>query len=160
MIASSLPNYPWHIIGTDLFQHKGTTYLLVVDYFSRYPKIAKLTNTTSKGVIAAFHSMFTRYRIPEVLQSDNGPQYVSEDMTDFATSYRFTQVTSSLYYPRSNGLAKRTVKTFKAMLEKSKDPHLALLSYRATEFSWCGLSSGIASTKALVGHTVSKVMRF
>ena len=53
MIASSLPSYPWQIIGTDLFQHKGTTYLLVVNYFSRYPKIVKLTNTTSKGVIAA-----------------------------------------------------------------------------------------------------------
>ena len=31
MIPSSLPDYPWQIIGTDLFQHKGTTYLLVVD---------------------------------------------------------------------------------------------------------------------------------
>ena len=61
-------------------------------------------------------------------------------MTDFATSYGFTQVTSSPHYPRSNGLAERTVKTVKAMLEKSKDPYLALLSYRSTEFSWCGLS--------------------
>ena len=48
MIASSLPNYPWQIIGIDLFQCKGTTYLPVVDQFSRYPKIAKLTDTTSK----------------------------------------------------------------------------------------------------------------
>ena len=53
MIASSLPNYPWQIIGTDLFLHKGTTYLLVVDYFCRYPEIAKVTDTTSKGVIVA-----------------------------------------------------------------------------------------------------------
>ena len=49
-------------------------------------------------------------------------------MTDFATSYGFTQVTSSPHYPRSNGLAERTVKTVKAMLKKSKDPHLALLN--------------------------------
>lgn len=28
MIPSSLPDYPWQIISTDLFQHKGTTYLL------------------------------------------------------------------------------------------------------------------------------------
>ena len=140
MIASSLPNYPWQIIGTDLFQHKGTTYLLIVDYFSRYPEIAKLTDTTSKGVIAALRPMLARHGIPEVLRSDNGPQYVSQEMTDFATSYGFTQVTSSPHYPRSNGLAERTVKTVKAMLEKSKDPYLALLSYRSTEFSWCGLS--------------------
>ena len=62
-------------------------------------------------------------------------------MTDIATSCGFTQVTSSPHYPRNNGLAERTVKTVKGMLEKSKDPHLALLSYRLTEFfSWCGLS--------------------
>ena len=128
MIASSLPNYPRQIIGTDLFQHKDTTYLLVVDYFSRYPKIAKLTDTTSKGVIAALRPMFARHGIPEVVRSDNGPQYVSQEMTDFATSYGFTQVTSSPHYPRSNGLAERTVKTVKAMLKKSKDPHLALLN--------------------------------
>ena len=102
MIASSLPNYPWQIIGTDLFQHKGTTYLVVVDYFSRYPEIAKLTDTTSKGVIAALRPMFARHGIPEVLRSNNGPQYVSQEMTDFATSYGFTQVTSSQHYPRSN----------------------------------------------------------
>ena len=61
MIASSLPDYLWQIIGTDLFQHKGTTYLLVVDYFSRYPEITKLTNTTSKEVITALRLIFTRH---------------------------------------------------------------------------------------------------
>ena len=52
-------------------------YLLVVDYFSRYvyPKIAKLMNTASKGVIAALQPIFVRYGIPEIIRSDNGPQY-------------------------------------------------------------------------------------
>ena len=67
MILSSLPDFPWQIIGTDLFQHKGTTYLRVVDYFSRYPEITKLTNTTSKGVIAVLQPIFARHGIPEVL---------------------------------------------------------------------------------------------
>ena len=74
--------------------------------------------------------MFARHTIPEVLRSDNGPQYVSQEMTDFATSYEFTQVTSSPHYPRSNGVTERAVRTVKAMLEKSKDTHLAILSYR------------------------------
>ena len=37
MIASELPDYPWQKIGTDLFQLKGATYLLLVNYYSRYP---------------------------------------------------------------------------------------------------------------------------
>ena len=100
----------------------------------------KLTDSTSKGLIAALHPIFARHCVPAVLHSDNGPQYVSREMSEFATLYRFTQVTSSPHYPRSNGLAERIVKTVIAMLEKSSDPYLALLSYRSTELSWCNLS--------------------
>ena len=61
-------------------------------------------------------------------------------MTEFSTTYGFKQITSSPHYPKSNGLAERTVKTIKTMLEKSTDPYLALLSHRATALQWCGLS--------------------
>ena len=37
MISTKLPEYPWQNVGTDLFHFKGSTYLIVVDYFSRYP---------------------------------------------------------------------------------------------------------------------------
>ena len=36
MIPSELPKYPWQKVGTDLFELKGATFLIVVDYFSRY----------------------------------------------------------------------------------------------------------------------------
>ena len=42
MIPAELPEYPWQKIGID----KNATYLLV-DYFSRYPEIQKLSTTTS-----------------------------------------------------------------------------------------------------------------
>ena len=37
MIKPDLPDYPWQIIRTDLFELKGHQYLLIVDYFSHYP---------------------------------------------------------------------------------------------------------------------------
>ena len=77
----------------------------------------KLTDSMSKGLIAALRPIFARHCVPAVLRSDNGPQYVSREMSEFATLYRFTQVTSSPHYLRSNGLAERIVKTVKAMLE-------------------------------------------
>lgn len=82
MIAFSLPNYPSHIIGIDLFQHKITNYLLV-NYFSINPEIAKVTDTASKSVIATLRLMFARRDIPEVFLSDNSPQYDSQKMIEF-----------------------------------------------------------------------------
>ena len=141
MISSTLPEYPWQKVGSDLFYFQGTTYLLIVNYYSRYPEITKLSSTTSDSIVRALRSIFSRLRIPEVLISDNRPQYASGAMKDFAKSYGFEHIISSPRYPRDNALAERTVKTVKALLKKSTDPYLALLAYRATPFPWCGLSS-------------------
>ena len=46
LIVSKLPEYPWQIVGTDLFELKGKNYLLTVDYFSRYPEVHELKSTT------------------------------------------------------------------------------------------------------------------
>ena len=77
-------------------------------------------------------SIFARHGIPEVVISDNGPQYSGEAYRQFAQEYRFQHITSSLYYPQSNGEAERAVGTVKRLLNKENDPYLAILSYRST----------------------------
>ena len=114
MICSKLPDSPWQKIGTDLFEIKGVTYLLVVDYFSHFPEVIRLTTTTSSNIITSLKSLFARYGIPEEEISDNGPQYISQEMKDFADTYGFKH-TSSPYNPQGNGLAERTVKTVKSL---------------------------------------------
>ena len=113
MISSKLPKHPWEKIATDLFELNKQTYLLTVDYYSRYPEVIKLNSTTSTSVITAMKSVFSRNGIPNTVISDNGPQYDSVEMKQFASSYRFNHITSSPYYPQSNGLAKCMVKTIK-----------------------------------------------
>ena len=54
MIISKIPKYPWQNIGSDLFEVKGHTYFVLVDYFSRYLEVAKLSSTTSSSIVAAF----------------------------------------------------------------------------------------------------------
>lgn len=76
--------------------------------------------------------MFARHGIPETVISDNGPQYSAEAYARFAQGYHFKHVTSSPYFPQSNGEAERAVRTIKELLKKSKDPYLALLAYRTT----------------------------
>ena len=49
-------------------------------------------------------------------------------------------MTSSPRFPQSNGQVERMVQTIKGRMKHSIDPHLAVLSYRATPLPWCGLS--------------------
>ena len=139
MISSSLPERPWQKLGADLFYYRGKNYLLVVDYFSRYPKVAELSSTTSRSVITALKFMFSHHGIPDLLHSDNGPQFSSEELDQFAKSYDFRLSTSSPYFPQENSLVEHTVKTIKCLFEKSDDHYLSLLIYRSTPLPWCGL---------------------
>ena len=103
-MPTPLPKYPWERVAADLFQLNNSTYLLVVDYFSRYPEVIKLNSTTSKAVISSLKSIFSRHGVPSVLLSDNGPQFDSSEMKQFANTYAFQHITSSPHYPQSNGL--------------------------------------------------------
>jgi len=122
-MTTPLPSYPWERTAVDPFELKGTNY--IVDYFSRFVEVQKFTTTTytSSNVITHLKAMFARFGIPATLVTDNGPQFNSEE--EFAQSYRFHHVTSSPYYPLSNGLAERMVRTGKKFLEHSSDPYRA-----------------------------------
>ena len=131
LLQSELPSHPWERVAADLFQLKNTIYLLVVDYYSRYVEIQKLTTTTSASIILALKAIFSRHGIPAELVSDNGPQFDSREMKEFAYKYNFSNTTSSPHVPQSNGLSERTVKTVKKLIADSPDPHIAILSYRS-----------------------------
>ena len=107
LLSTPLPKHPWERVAADLFQFNGSTYLLVVDYFSRYPQVIKLNSTTSKTVISTLKCIFSHHGVPSVPMSDNGPQFDSSYMKDFANTYGFEHVTSSPHYPQSNGLAEK-----------------------------------------------------
>ena len=61
--------------------------------------------------------------------SDNGPQFVSNEMKIVSDTYGFTLLMSSLHYLQINGLAGCTIHTIKELLQDSPDPYLALLSF-------------------------------
>ena len=139
LIPAALPELPWQRVGTDLFEFKGRSFLLIVDYYSRFIEVARLNRATSEEVILHTKGIFARHGIPEVVVSDNGPQYSSEAYAALARQFQFEHVTSSPHYPQSNGEAERAVQTVKNLLKKDGDPYLALLAYRSTPLK-CGFS--------------------
>ena len=131
LMNTELPNIPWKKVATDLFYWKGSTYLLIVDYYSRYIEIAKLNGQSSSEVIRHTKSIFAGRGVPQEVVSDNGPAYSSLEYKQFATKYGFIHTTSSPGYPQSNGEDERAVKTVKTFLKKSEDPYIALMIYRS-----------------------------
>ena len=99
------PDYPWQKIAMELFQLNGKSYLIVVDYNSRWIETVHLKQITSVAVIGHCKFIFAGSGIPEVVLSDNGPQFSSREFED----YRFTHITSSPYHLQENGEAERAV---------------------------------------------------
>ena len=78
----------------DLFDLKGKK---LVDYYSQFVKVQQLQSTTTFSVIF-LKPIFARYGIPVTLISDNGPQFTSVEMKQFAEIYGFHYITSSPYF--------------------------------------------------------------
>ena len=76
---------------------------------------------------------FSRHGIPEVVISDNGPQYTSAEFTKFASDWHFQHITSSPWNPQSNKKVESAVKICENILRKAVpgkfDPYLALLDH-------------------------------
>ena len=95
-----------------------------------------LKETTSAAVITRCKSQFARHGIPDILFTDNGPQFSSQLFHDFSIKYQFKHNTSSPLFPQSNGKVEKAVQTVKSILKKARDdkqdPYLALLAFRNT----------------------------
>ena len=85
-------------------------------------------------------SHFPRHGILELLTSDNGPQYASEE-------FRKLPVTSSPRYQQSNGAAERAVQMIKSITKKEDDPYLWLLAYRSSP-----LGNRVSPVELLMGR--------
>lgn len=144
-----IPDLPWQTVATDLFEFNARQYLVIVDQFSRFLEFVQLAKTDAQTVIVRLKEIFARWGIPEKVMSDNGPQYASQEFANFARDYGFRHVTSSPYYPQSNGAAERAVQIAKTCLRQS-DPMLALMIYRATPNS----TTGVSPAQLLMGRQI------
>ena len=72
------------MVATDLFVLEDMNFVLVVNYFSRYFEIERLQNTKASTVTQKTKAIFARHGAPQVVVSDNGPQYSSQDFAQFS----------------------------------------------------------------------------
>ena len=116
----------------DLFELHGKVYLIVIDYYSRWIESKSLDNLSSESIVYILKEILALHGIPNIIISDNGPQFSAATFRQFAMNYGFVHVTSSPRYPQSNGEAERGVRTMKGLLKRNDVQHIALMVYIST----------------------------
>ena len=61
VMQPDLPTRPWEKLGTDIFEFKGNKYLMIVDYYSRFPVIRLLGDITADTICNHFTSVLAEY---------------------------------------------------------------------------------------------------
>lgn len=83
LISHNIPELPWLKVGVDIFKIKGQSFLLIVDYLSKYPEVLSIKDKTSHTVINKMKSVFSRIGIPKEIVCDHIP-FASQEMRSFA----------------------------------------------------------------------------
>lgn len=139
LFPHEVPHGPFKKLGIDMFEISNAHFLLVADYFSKFPFVRKLNSMHSKTVIDLLKTLFSEHGCPEILFCDQGTAFTSREFQEFADQYGFKVEHSSPRTPNANGFAEAMVGVVKEILSKAitagEDPHLALQAYRATPFN-------------------------
>jgi len=106
-------------------------------------------NSTSEQIVLKLKIFFARFRILEVLVSDNGPQFVYANMQEFASACDVHHITTSPHFLQANGEAESGVQIAKCIIQQP-DPFIALLNYRATPIT----VTGVNPAQLLMGKSI------
>ena len=118
-IPFDIPTVAWKSIATDLFTFQDKTYVVVVDIFSHFPFVRQLHGESTKLVLNALKGIFSGFAIPEVIISDNGPCYKSQEFNDFCAKFDIVHQTGASYNHQANSITEHAIQTIKYLMIKN-----------------------------------------
>ena len=119
LIPWKWPSQPWRRLHIDYAgPFLGHMWLIIIDAHSKWLEIFQMSSTTSTATVQCLRDVFARFGLPERVITDNAPNFVSSEFSQFMKSNGIKQTTSAPYHPASNGLAERAVKIFKNGMKK------------------------------------------
>ena len=141
------PQKPWIRVHADYAgPFLGHMFLILADSHSKWMEVHMAKSSTSLVTIEKMRSTFATSGLPEQLVTDNGPSFTSEEFRQFMKNNGVRHITTSPYYPSSNGSVERAVQTFKSGMKKltegTLDTRLTrfLFHYRTTPHATTGQS--------------------
>lgn len=109
-------SYPFERVHLDFFYLNGTTFLIVIDAYSKFVEIAIMKSTVVNAFIDKLSKFFATFGLPSKIVSDNGPPFNSNVFKKYCESNGIVCQNSPPYHAQSNGLAERGVQTAKKAL--------------------------------------------
>lgn len=137
LLQHEIPTEAWDTLGTDLFHCNGREFVIIVDYYSKYPVVKELPAPCPSSKLAKETSIvLAEFGIPKKIVSDNGPHFIGTAYKNMIKSFGIDHVPSSPRHPKSNGLAERMIQTVKSTIRKTveagENVDLAILTLRTT----------------------------
>ncbi|XP_059047186.1 uncharacterized protein K02A2.6-like [Achroia grisella] len=123
----SVPDEPWERVHVDFAgPFEGKYWLVLCDALSKWIEIKPMSTITTSRLCSELDTIFTSLGLPQIIVSDNGPQFASQEFHEYCRYNGIRHVKSSPYHPRTNGLAERLVRTFKTRMSASISDGLSL----------------------------------
>ena len=133
--AHNVPQEPWERIAMDYFYMNSRLYILICDYFSKFPFLFQVKTMSFANLKDHLEELFSVEGIPDEIMSDNGPPFNGKEFSSYLTGLGIRHTTSSPNYPQSNGFIERQIQTMKRLIEKAnstgRSHQEALTSLRA-----------------------------
>ena len=108
----------------------------------------------SDTVILGLKTIFSENGSPEILITDNGRSFISEDFKQFAMEWSFVHKTSSPRYPKGNAHTEWAVGIVKEIYTKCGDNFLlGLLVHRMTPLLY--MKSKLSPVELFSGHRLA-----
>ena len=130
-------------------------FLILIEAHTKWIEAKPLSSITSTSTIQCLRTIFSTFGLPEVIVTDNGPSFVSEEFETFLRNNGIQHKKTPPYHPSSNGLDERAVQIFKRGMKNMKKGSLQdkisrfLFSYRNTPQG----TTGSTPAQLLMGRT-------
>ena len=112
------PTRAWQRVHIDFAEKDDNYFLESIDSHSKWIEVAHMRSTTAQSTIDQMRLWFAAYGLPKEVVSDNGPQFISQEFTDFLKQNGVKQTLVPPYHLPSNGAAESTVQILKRALRK------------------------------------------
>lgn len=132
LLQIPLPENVFEVIGLD-FAEIGKSYLILVDYLSKWMEILERSSHSAQSVITALKPIFATHGYPKIVICDNVP-FDAAEFKKFISDHNGKVVTTSPCYPQAHGMIEVYVRIAKKIILKSletkTDLYEMLLEYR------------------------------